>query len=147
MEINKTTITGARIREQRIERGMTLKCLADKLDVQYQTIQAWESGKRTPKEETIQKIAKALDVTADYLAGRTRGPHTRIATQEDIDRMFGGNSFTTKDGVGMHATPDGALIHYFSLLNEEGKAVAIDRVKELSEIPRYQRDQLDSKDC
>lgn len=142
MENNKPTLTGIRIREQRTEKGLTLKNLADKLDVQYQTIQAWESGKRMPKEETIQKIAGALGVTADYLAGRTRAPHTRIATQEDIERVFGGVSYKTRDGVEMFSHPKAVLIQYFNLLNDEGKAVAVDRVKELSEIPRYKKDEM-----
>lgn len=146
METNKPTLTGIRIREQRTEKGLTLKNLADKLDVQYQTIQAWESGKRMPKEETIQKIAGALGVTADYLAGRTREPHTRIATQEDIERVFGGVSYKTRDGVGVFSRSDGALMHYFNLLNDEGKAVAVDRVKELSEIPRYKRDEMKAEE-
>lgn len=133
MENNKATLTGARIREQRIAKGFTLKDLADKLCVQYQTIQAWESGRRFPKEETIQKIASALEVTADYLSGRTNDPHTRLATQEDIDRYFGKSSYTKNEGMEIN------LKYYFNLLNDEGKAVAVDRVKELSEIPRYKK--------
>lgn len=135
---NQDTFTGARIREQRALKGMTLKNLADKLGVQYQTVQAWESGKRIPKEETIKKIAYALEITADYLAGRTNGPHTRMATQEDIEVFFGGPTYSTKDGVEVTSEPKTPLLQYFSRLNNEGQAVAVERVKELAEIPRYQ---------
>lgn len=91
--------------------------------------------------ETIKRISEALDVTIDFLYGKTRDPHTRMNTQEDIERYFGGDSYTTKDGVDVTTTPDAAsaLTHYFNLLNNEGKAVAVDRVKELSEIPRYKK--------
>lgn len=67
----KTTVSvGGRIREERIKKGLTLKSVADKLGVKYQSVQAWESRKRKPKESTIQKISEVLGVSADYLSGR-----------------------------------------------------------------------------
>lgn len=131
---------GKLIKALRVQNQMTQAQLAKKADVSINTVRLYEGDKVGPKVATLQKIADALDVTLDYLLGRTRDPHTRLATQEDIDRFFGVDSFTTKDGVGMLSRPDGALMHYFSLLNDEGKTVAVDRVKELTEIPRYTRE-------
>lgn len=127
---------GQNIKAARKKAGLTQKQLAEKIGVAPITIQQYENGSREPRIATIGKIADALDVTADYLAGRTRGPHTRIATQEDIDRFSGEVSFT-ENGVGILSTPKGTLLHHFKKLNSQGQAIAIERVKELAEIPRY----------
>lgn len=129
-----------RVRKARRAANMSQLELAEKTGISVNSIRLCEGGKVQPRIDTITKIAAALDVTVDYLYGRTNDPHTRMNTQEDIDRFFGGASYTTKDGVGMLSRPDGALMHYFSLLNDEGKTVAVDRVKELTEIPRYTRE-------
>lgn len=131
--------TGELIRKCRKAAGMTQKELGARSGIAEPTIRKYESNRLNPKIETIQKIANALGVEVDYLTGRTHDPHTRMATQEDIDRYFGDASYATKDGVGILSRPDGALMHYYNLLNDEGQAVAVDRVKELSEIARYKK--------
>lgn len=133
--------TGELIRKCRKDAGLTQRELGARSGIAEPTIRKYESNRLNPKIETIQKIASALGVTADYLVGRTNDPHTKLATQEDIDRFFGGASYTTKDGVAVTTTPNAVstLTHYFNLLNDKGQAVAVDRVKELSEIPRYKK--------
>lgn len=53
---------GENIRRLRKEKGYTQKQLAEKCDMYESQIRKYESGKANPKLETIQKIAKALDV-------------------------------------------------------------------------------------
>lgn len=43
--------------------------LADKIGVDRTSISHWQRGKHTPNPEQIQKLAKALGVTSDYLLG------------------------------------------------------------------------------
>lgn len=129
---------GQKIKQIRKGRKITQKQLATQIGRSFSSIQKYEMDLAIPPIDTLKKIASTLDVTVDYLTGMTNDPHTRIGTQEDIDRYFGGGSFSTKDGVLITATIDGALTHYFNLLNNEGKFVAVERVKELTEIPRYQ---------
>lgn len=50
------------IRFYRQKAGLTQQQLADKLGVSQQYIGNYESGKRQPKIQTLQKIADALDV-------------------------------------------------------------------------------------
>lgn len=128
-----------RVRKARRAANMSQLELAEKTGISVNSIRLCEGGKVQPRIDTITKISAALDVTVDYLYGRTNDPHTRLATQEDIERYFGGASSTTEDGVAITSRPDAALTHYFNLLNDEGQAVAVDRVKELSEIPRYKK--------
>ena len=55
-------VIGKWIRYYRTLRVMTQKELADKINVRYQTLQFWETGKRKPKIDNIKKIADALEV-------------------------------------------------------------------------------------
>lgn len=53
---------GEKIRDIRVEKGMTQKELGEALGVSVQTISAYESGRRRPKVETLSRFADALDV-------------------------------------------------------------------------------------
>lgn len=65
------TMLKDRLKTIRLQKGLTMVQVAEKLGVSYPVYSQWERGKRTPKEETIQRLAEALEVTPDYLAGRT----------------------------------------------------------------------------
>lgn len=58
---------GERIKQCRTQKGMTQKELAHELKIAYQNISRYESGKVTPKPDTLKRIAKALDVDPLYL--------------------------------------------------------------------------------
>lgn len=62
MSIGKEMSIGEDIKRMRIEKNMTQQELGQKLGVSQQMIGQWETGKANPKKETIEKIAKALDV-------------------------------------------------------------------------------------
>ncbi|MBE7082932.1 MAG: helix-turn-helix transcriptional regulator [Clostridiales bacterium] len=49
--------------------GLSQKQLADKLNVATSTIGSWENNLRTPKIHTFILVAKALDVSCDFLLG------------------------------------------------------------------------------
>ena len=66
---DKVGTTGNRIRTLRREAGMTQAELAQKLGIPYQSIGKWERGLRSPKYETLKKIAKALEVDVNDLLG------------------------------------------------------------------------------
>lgn len=67
-----------RLKAIRLEKGLTQKQLAEMIGSSQPSYVQWEKGLRTPKEDTIQRLAKALEVTPDYLAGRTG----------DLDEIF-----------------------------------------------------------
>lgn len=59
-----------RLKEKRMEAGLTQVQLAEKAGVTARTIQNYELGKRKPSNmEVIQKIADALNTTTEYLLG------------------------------------------------------------------------------
>ena len=88
---------GERIREIRRAKYLTQRQLAEKLNVSYVNISQIERGDRTPKIDTLKRIADALEVNVGVLL---YGPYsttisddgTRVSgqfiPQEDIDSMI-----------------------------------------------------------
>ncbi|MGN0618458.1 MAG: helix-turn-helix transcriptional regulator [Candidatus Coproplasma sp.] len=58
-----------RLKELRVERKLSQADLAKELNVSQRSISSWETGFRQPDFETLERIAKFFDVTADYLLG------------------------------------------------------------------------------
>jgi transcriptional regulator with XRE-family HTH domain len=61
---------GQRLYELRSRKGLTQEGLARKADVTTSAVRNWEKGKRTPSLEMAVRLADALDVSLDELAGR-----------------------------------------------------------------------------
>lgn len=60
-----------RLKELRNEAGLTQKEVATKLNISQPTYVQWESGRRSPSSETLEKFAKLFNVSTDYLLGKT----------------------------------------------------------------------------
>ena len=60
---------GAKIRDYRLQKGLTQTELADLIGVKGQTISRYEKDQRDVRQDVIKKIAKALDVTPGMLMG------------------------------------------------------------------------------
>ncbi|WP_346698958.1 helix-turn-helix domain-containing protein [Catenibacillus scindens] len=58
--------TAEKIKKARLDAGITQKDLGQRLGVSAAMIAQYESGKRVPKVETLQKIAQALDIDLSY---------------------------------------------------------------------------------
>lgn len=65
------SIFGERLKELRIEKGLSQKELATELDnkITGSAIGLWEQNKRVPNFDAVIVIAKYFKVTTDYLAG------------------------------------------------------------------------------
>ena len=61
-----------RLKEKRLEANLTQVQLAEKVSVSTRTIQNYEMGSRKPtKYEIVERIAKVLDTTPEYLLGQS----------------------------------------------------------------------------
>lgn len=58
-----------RLKSARKEAGLLQEEVAEGLGISQQAYQVWESGKRNPKKETLQKLADYFNVSYAYLAG------------------------------------------------------------------------------
>lgn len=57
------------------EKGMSLYKIAKETDIPKTILYDWASGKREPVSDYIIKLADYLDVSLDYLFGRTDNPN------------------------------------------------------------------------
>ncbi|MGE7875373.1 helix-turn-helix domain-containing protein [Streptomyces venezuelae] len=74
-------ILSIRIKELRKERKWSQKELGERVDVSESFISKVESGKKQPSRDVTTKIAEVLNVTTDYLLGRSEDPE--LTTEED----------------------------------------------------------------
>lgn len=65
---------GERLRKLREERGYTQEQLSEMLEIGVTQVWRYENEKSKPSSDILTKIARALDVSADYLLGLTNEP-------------------------------------------------------------------------
>ena len=58
---------GKRIKEIRVEHGLSQQKFGDILSVSQDTVSLWEKGKSVPTTEFVIAIAKQFSVSADYI--------------------------------------------------------------------------------
>ena len=63
----KDNIFGKRLKELRLEKGLSQRSLGEIFNVCNQTISFWESGNREPDLDALVEIAQYFDVSVDYL--------------------------------------------------------------------------------
>ncbi len=56
-----------RIRELRLEKGLTIKVLATELNIKESTLSKYERGEREPSIEALVLLSEFFDVSVDYL--------------------------------------------------------------------------------
>lgn len=106
-----------RIKERRIFMGYTQEELGEKLGLQKSAIAKYENGRvENIKRSVIANMAKILDCSPSYLMG-----------WEDKEQQKEDSS---------------KIIQYYKMLNGIGKHVATERVKELTEVPRYVKEDM-----
>ena len=72
----------------RKEKNITQIRLSVAVEISQETISAYENGKALPSAETLIKIADFLDVSIDYLLGRTDNPIVNtINNNEDSELL------------------------------------------------------------
>ena len=67
-------ICGERIRRQRIALGWTQQEFAKMTGIPYPTLSRIEHGEQSTHYERLAKLADVLQVSTDYLLGRTEDP-------------------------------------------------------------------------
>lgn len=60
-----------RIKELRLERGLTQEALGKIIGVKHFSVYSYEKGRACPEMKGLVALADYFDVSMDYLAGRT----------------------------------------------------------------------------
>ena len=67
--MGKVSLLPQRLKELRLQHGLTQAQLGEKVGVKQNTFTNWENGKRTPSLEDIVKLSNLLNVSIEYLVG------------------------------------------------------------------------------
>lgn len=78
--------TGHRIRDARESKGIFQADLAKMANINKSVMSRIENGDRAVRDDELREIAKCLNVSADYLIGRSSEPMLTRADQRDIAR-------------------------------------------------------------
>lgn len=159
---------GERIKMFRVSSSLTQKQLGELCDppMADSAIRRYESGKQIPKPETLDRIAKALGVSVGEIDFRYLDENTLynslIAVQNTITELkvriksgskeenllsFMQNIESDLENAILHKENSienkekQELLHFFEMLNSDGKEKAIEHLKLLTEIPKYSNPQ------
>jgi len=143
---------GEKIKYIRKEKGLTQKELGIILgDISQQQIGQWETGKANPKIETLEKIANALGVSVSVFRDFSEYKQNIIDNSPALSayqRLGYLDSETLAQDSLRHSMIESLdmtedkqeLIYNYNKLNESGQTEARKRIQELTEIPKYQKD-------
>jgi transcriptional regulator with XRE-family HTH domain len=84
----KSVFSGKRLREQRDRRGLTQGQLAILIDGSQNQIKNYEVGKRVPNSDSLARIARALECSADYLLELSSDPGERMSGLSDVEQAM-----------------------------------------------------------
>lgn len=155
---------GEQIRIYRKKAGLSQKELGIKLGVSQQNIAQYENGLRTPKIETIFKIAESLDVfpsgvekgdsflSDEFLTAYVNSlkdlpkKERNLATIEFLKKYadIGGYKFEHVITTPYIEHLEAALRtteQLFKKLNKKGQDKAVEQIELLTKIPEYQREE------
>lgn len=76
------------LKRLRIERGLTQHQVGEKLGITKQAYSQWESGKHTPRFETIKKLADILGVTTDQITEDYKPTGEEVKTVSFTKRLI-----------------------------------------------------------
>lgn len=129
MSIDTNKEIGNRIKQAREAKGITLQEVADIVGVAKSTIQRYESGAITKiKLPVIESIANALDVSPLWI---TLKSNSMQDTQQEEKNVLSLKDARLKQ-----------LLSYYYALNGIGREEAVERIHELTCLPKYSTDEV-----
>lgn len=135
--------TGQRIKAARKKANMTQAELAQKLEIPFQSISQWERDIRKPKKETLESIAKELNVDPLELSDNLFDEAFLSALQNafGFDEDFR-TAFLSGDVelAILRSHDDKMLMRSYDMLNESGQHEAAGLVLDLTEKREYLND-------
>ncbi|MSU87149.1 XRE family transcriptional regulator [Streptococcus dysgalactiae subsp. dysgalactiae] len=77
-----------RLKKLRLEKNLTQKQVAQRLNITQQAYGQWETGKLNPKKETIQMFADFFNVSTDYLLGKSDQKNPDEINLSDFELLY-----------------------------------------------------------
>lgn len=133
---------GGYIKRTREACGISQKAFAQELGMLPSYLAKIESGNRRPKIHTVLQIRDALFLHLESMVGT--GALFHIASEaydllhDAIDQEYGlGLPIISFDFVNNLTPKEIEIVRALKMLNMQGQSIALERIKELAEIPRY----------
>lgn len=124
---------GERIKYLRESIGMTQDELGEKIGVQKSAIVKYEKGKvENIKRSAIKTMAEIFNVSPCYLMGFDEDEDEIKTISEQVALLQAVQDQWGKDSVKM--------LELFTGLNPDGQKKALNQLEDLSEIPKYRKD-------
>lgn len=82
---------GERLKTARKNKGYTQVTLAEALNVSKGSVAMWETGKRNPEFETLDALLSLLDVSYDYLTGKSDVEEHNNPTEDELQQIAAWN--------------------------------------------------------
>ena len=105
---------GTRVRSARKKQKLTLEQLGLEMGISGSLVGRYERNVENPKPDTIKRFADALGVDANWLEKGEYGDNSLSGDEQQ-------------------------LLRYFRTMSPEGQRVALERMDELSQHPKYKR--------
>ena len=105
---------GSRVREARKKQQLSMEQLGQKMGISGSLVGRYERNVENPKPDTIKRFADALGVDANWLEKGEYGDNSLSGDEQQ-------------------------LLRYFRTMSPEGQRVALERMDELSQHPKYKR--------
>lgn len=140
-----TSTTGENIRVVRRQRGITQEELAKMTGLSTMSIRRYESGERIVTDETLIKIGNALQIEWQKLKGLVcwgfDGDGFQVwappESETELNQIFADNISKHRSSRKKASDRINAAL---DKLNLTGQEKAVERVEELTEISRYQKE-------
>jgi len=110
-----------RLKQRRVDMGLTLQEVADTIGVEKPTVQRYESGKISRIDTlTVEKLATAVRCSPSFLMGWSEGARDKPVSES----------------VSM-TKPEKRIVEAFRSLNEEGQEKVVDYIDDLVQSGKY----------
>ena len=114
-----------RLKQARLDKGLTQEQLAELIGVAKSTLNGYEKGNREPDFFKIKKLIEVLGVDANYLLCVDESETTKKAPTEQLSE----SDFEKQ-----------RLLHNYDKLNPKGKKALLDYSDDLASMPKYTED-------
>lgn len=133
------TRPGDLIKKHRLEKGLTQKQLGEKCGINEANIRKYELGTQNPKIQTLERIAKGLDIPLRELCYKIDFSWSS-KMPESMGEHYKNLLVAAYDNLSDSGKSDAyKLLRAYSELNTTGQDEALKRTKELSKIEGYRK--------
>lgn len=134
---------GENIKKYRIAKGLTQKQLANKLGLAEITIRQYENKSRTPKLETLKKIALVFNILLSELIGDnwdlySEEDYNNFSSAKIEEITMDGQTFTNPEDY-QNFLFEKITLTNLQKLNLAGKRKIADYSTDLAKVPEYQK--------